>query len=407
MSETETIAHADQLLLLYGSTMFAIGYVITIFTHSLWFAAALAYVWWFQNTVLAKFRAPEIITTRQSDIFVYAPLCLLFGVAMALSLLWIFGTSTVALLSVDAWRVIAPNGSSNSASKQTVLRLTNWATIGFMLAVLTIAISLNFLTAEFSPDLIANENLSVIFGILLLIGGVLVIILEYVQWYLEGTRSRSLTPRFNILYSLLFLGWLVLPALTYHLINAANPIWRFIATELVLTVLLIVTIIAERPYVTLSRAYEQETDIRYVAASKMAMQKHVLRWSLLIWFPLTILYIASSVAQRLSTLATALLIFTATTFFIAVLFTIFLARSAFSSNGSSSSSSSRTSGANKRIDTTDDSRPPLLSPQSAAGAPQQQKRFIGSQPPAATTIAPNISRNFAQNTNELFAALEV
>jgi ABC-type transport system involved in cytochrome bd biosynthesis fused ATPase/permease subunit len=154
------------------------------------------------------------------------------------------------------------------------------------------------------------------------------------------------------MYAALFIGWIFLPPLVHHVIEPHHSALRFFATEAVLTVLLVISVFFERPNVTLRKTHDTITDndIRYIIASKMTMQRHFFRWLLLLWFPLTVLYILAAVANSLQSLTVALLIVTLTILFLVIIYLLFFVRSSAATAAASTKDNRRYSTNNADIE---------------------------------------------------------
>ena len=308
----------------FAATLFHIGLVATVFTHSVWFAAGVGYLWWFQNTLLAHFRE----TLRQSAeatllLLFIVPSALQLGVVAALSLLWWYGTSAFPLVAIDAWRISVVTQADN---RNAVVRRNNWPTVIAVLAVLAVAVSINFLGAEFSPDLIEERRISQLIGVALMVAALAALLLVTFHWYASGWVRRATTARLNLVYALLFVGWLALPPLLHHASDSRAV--RFLLAEAALIFMLVFSIVLERPYVSGALIVDGgENDVRFIVASRMPPHRHVVRWLALLWLPLTMLYVIAAIADSAADLVGALLIFVGLLLLFVLFFAVFWSRS--------------------------------------------------------------------------------
>lgn len=311
---------SEPLLLFYGLVLFSVPCVIAATHHNPYFPL-IVFFWWLQS-VLAHFRAPEFIAPHLIALFFFPSVLIFLGVVTGLALAWVFGTTAFPLLLADPWRLIITDRASGGATR--VFRLTNWPSNVFAYALLALAISFNFLHADFSPDLLGRQ-LSIVIGLLLVVWSLAAIVAVVVRWFRQRERR---TPRLNIVYALVLAFWIFLPPVVYFAL-LRFVLGRFLAVEGVLLLLLIATVLVEWPFVSpQSSALDSDIDLRFYIASKATLGANVRRFGVLLYLPLALVYLLAAVADNIAALTFALTILVVTLSFFVLLYTLVFTRAA-------------------------------------------------------------------------------
>jgi len=308
---------SEPLLLFYGLVLFSVPCVIAATHHNPYFPL-IVFFWWLQS-VLAHFRAPEFIASHLIALFFFPSVLIFLGTVTGLALAWLFGTAAFPLLLADPWRLIITDRASGT---MRVFRLTNWPSNVFAYALLVLAISFNFLHADFSPDLLGRQ-LSVVIGLLMVAWSLAAIVAVMIRWFRQRDRR---TPRLNIVYALVLAFWIFLPPVVYFAL-LRFVLGRLLAVEGVLLLLLIATVFVEWPFISpQSSALDSDIDLRFYIASKATLGGNVRRFGVLLYLPLALVYLLATVASNIASLTFALTILVITLSFFVLLYTLVFTR---------------------------------------------------------------------------------
>lgn len=254
-------------------------------THSYWYPLGVLALLWFMNTVVAIHRADPF---DESDggapmliilLNFVTPSAAILGAATGVLYASVF--QLPPLLDPELWRVYRGADGVN-------VWLFNAGFWRFSLAGVAAGVGGNFLLGNFEPEV--SSSASLVLGLTLLIGGVLVILYTWARWIFTSHPSDWL----NALSALFLVLYMLTPALYDFTLQDDSRLLAGLLVQLYLAAISVIAVFSFKAFY--NKVYNDteleklvQNDVRFMDSSNTTRRQFV-RWGS-IWVPVAIVYI--------------------------------------------------------------------------------------------------------------------